>query len=117
MHCTLCRHSSQGDQLLRGSRVDGDDVVKVLLGGAHPDGHPESLQHLVAPPANHVETDHFLALALADELHVRLLLPRRHGMVERGEGGLVHLDAVTKLVTRLLLRDANRACERDNWGV
>ena len=85
--------------------MDRHTVVKVRLGGAHLDGDPEALEHLVTAAAHHVEADHPLLLrAVTHELHHRLGLPGGHRVVQRGEPGLVHRHIVTpKLLTRFFL--------------
>jgi hypothetical protein len=39
--------SSQGDELLGRRRVDGHNVVKVLLRRSHPDGNAKALKKLI----------------------------------------------------------------------
>jgi len=50
--------STKRDELFGRGRVNSDAVVEVGLGGAHFHRDTKSLQHLVAPDALHVETDH-----------------------------------------------------------
>ena len=47
--------------------MDGDDGVKVGLGGAHLDGDAKALQNLVDGEADHVQAHHALLLALAHD--------------------------------------------------
>ena len=84
--------------------MDRHAVVKVRLGGAHLDGHPEALEHLVTAAADHVKADHPLLRALADQLHHRLRLPGGHRVIQRSELGLVHNHIITtKLLSRIFL--------------
>lgn len=46
------------DELLRRGGVNGNSIVKVCFGCTHFDGHRESLQHLIAAQALHVQTHH-----------------------------------------------------------
>ena len=52
-----------GDELLGGGGVDGDDAVEVRLGRAHLEGDAEALQDLVHGEADHVHADDPLLLA------------------------------------------------------
>ena len=88
--------------------MDRHAVVKVRLGGAHLDGHPEALEHLVAAPSHHVETHHLLLLPSADQLHHRLRLPGGHGVIQRRELGLVDLQILlAELLRGFLLSETN----------
>ena len=51
-------------------------VYVANLGGAHPDGHPESLEHLVHPPPHQVQPHHPLLLTSTHHLHTASL---QHG--------------------------------------
>lgn len=45
---------SHRNQFLSTGRVDGDTVIKVLLGGAHLDGDSETLEHLSTSKSQNV---------------------------------------------------------------
>ena len=84
-------------------------VIKVSLGCSHLDGHSESLEHLVTASPHHVEPDHLLLLASADQLHHRLRLPAGHGVIQRRELGLVDLQVLlAELLLGFLLSQTNR---------
>ena len=83
-------------------------VIKVSLSGPHLDGHPEALQHLVAAAAHHVEPHHLLLRPGTDKLHHCLRFPPRHGVVQRGELGLVDTELLlAELLLGLPLRETN----------
>mmetsp|Transcript_49928 Transcript_49928/g.161245 ORF Transcript_49928/g.161245 Transcript_49928/m.161245 type:complete len:450 (+) Transcript_49928:451-1800(+) len=91
----LCLPRRDGNQLLGGGGVDGDDRVKVRLGRAHLHRQREALQDLVNGEADHVQPDHALLRAHADELREGLghVLPvhQKLARVEHVDPGrLVH---------------------------
>ena len=103
-----------GHKFLAGGRMDRHTVVKVCLGGAHLDGHPEPLEHLVTAAADHVKADHPLLWALADQLHHCLRLPGGHRVIQRSELGLVHSHIITpKLLSRFFLRQTDTSDLKD----
>ena len=72
--------------------MNRNTVIKVSLGCPHLDSDTEPLQHLVTASSSHVEPHHPLLPTLTHQLHHGLRLPAGHGVVERGELGLVHSD-------------------------
>lgn len=84
--------------------MNGNAVVKVLLGGAHPDGDAKALEHLAAANAHDVQADDLLLGAGGDDLVVgrSLVLGLHHSVVHGREARLVNLDVVLAVVLNSL---------------
>ena len=104
--------------------MDGDNIVEILLGRAHPNCDAKSLtltelvshcllvaelltlpglpvpciitylQDFIASAAQHVKSDNLLLRSRADELHECLLLSLRQSVVQRSKLGRVDFEGV-----------------------
>lgn len=102
-------------QLLRRCGMDGDSVIKVLLGRTHLDGNSKPLHHLIRAHADNVNAHYLLLFTLTDQLVRARLLVLQHTKVHWGEIALVDGDVLfTILFLCFCFRQTD--CSRSRMG-
>src|SRR5207302_3511460 len=87
--------------------MNADRGIELRLRRVRPERHREPLDDLSGVRPDHVATEDAIGRAIDDELHERLLVPPREGMLERAKRRTIDVDC-REIPSRLAFGEADR---------